>query len=338
MRGPVFVAPVSQACVTVQAFANNKGWGMTMSAWTRAGVSLTAVAVVVGVAGCQGGDGEKKAAETPRKTETQSRAAVTQVLTAAYKKTSAAKSAKVRMTMTMPAAMDGGGTMEMSGVMGWDPTLMDMTMKGSMFKADPDAPDQIRMVWLNNAMYMDMGAKAAKDMDGKRWMKLDLGAAAEASGDKALQKQMTGSLESMNQDPAQQLAMLLESPNLKHIGAEKIDGVEAQHYKGTLTLDEMVASNKSLKALSEKERKDLLANMKKSGIKGYDTEVWVNQDNYPVKMDIGMDSPEGKVKIVASYSDYGTKATVQAPPAGDTFDLMERLKKAGEGMESAGQS
>ncbi|MGW3624300.1 hypothetical protein [Streptomyces sp. NPDC000880] len=307
---------------------------MTMSAWTRAGVSVTAVAVI---AGCQGGTAEKKAAGTARETGTQSRAAVTQVLTAAYKKTSAAKSAKVRMTMAMPAAMDGG-TMEMSGVMGWDPTVMDMTMKGSMFKADPDAPEQIRMVWLNNAMYMDMGAKAAENMDGKRWMKLDLGAAAEASGDKALQKQMTGSLESMNQDPAQQLALLLESPNLKHIGAEKIDGVEAQHYKGTLTLDEMVASNKSLKTLSEKERGGLLANMKKSGIKGYDTEVWVNQDNYPVKMDIGMDSPEGKVKIVANYSDYGAKATVQAPPAGDTFDLMEMMMKLGEGMESAGQS
>ncbi|MFF4231511.1 hypothetical protein [Streptomyces sp. NPDC001820] len=314
---------------------------MSMSAWMRAGVSLTAVAVVVGVAGCQGGDGEKKAAGTPGKTEAESRAAVTQVLTAAYKKTSAAKSAKVSMTMTMPATVDGGGTMEMSGVMGWDPTVMDMTMKGSMFKADPDAPEQIRMVWLNNAMYMDMGAKASiasKAMDGKRWMKFDLGAAAEASGDKALRKQMTGSLENMNQDPAQQLALLLESPNLKHVGAEKIDGVQAQHYKGTLTLDEMVASNKSLKTLSEKERKDLLATMKKSGIKGYDTEVWVNGDNYPVKMDIGIDSPQGMTKIVANYSDYGAKATVQAPPAGDTFDLMEMLKKVGKGMESAGAS
>ncbi|MFI1398783.1 hypothetical protein [Streptomyces sp. NPDC020681] len=308
---------------------------MTMSAWRRVGVSLTAVAVIAAVAGCQGGNGEKKAADAPQKAETQSRDAVTQVLTAAFKKTSAAKSAKVRMTMSMPATMDGGGTMEMSGVMGWDPTVMDMTMKGSMFKADPDAPEQIRMVWLNDVMFMDMGPKMAKNMDGKRWMKLDLGAAAEASGNKAMQKQMTGSLESMNQDPAKQLAMLLDSPNLKHLGSEKIDGVEAQHYKGTLTLDEMVASNESLKALTAQERKDLLANMKKSGIKGYDTEVWVNEDDYPVKMDVGMDSPEGKVKIVANYSDYGAKAAVKAPPAADTFDLMEMLKELSEGLKDA---
>jgi hypothetical protein len=58
---------------------------------------------------------------------------------------------------------------------------------------------------------------------------------------------MAGGLESTNQDPAQQLALLLESPSLKHVGAEKIGGVEAQHYKGTLTIDEMVASNKRLR-------------------------------------------------------------------------------------------
>ncbi|MCX4818702.1 hypothetical protein OG883_02060 [Streptomyces sp. NBC_01142] len=311
---------------------------MTMSAWRRVGVSLTAVAVVAGIAGCQGGNGEKKAAAAPEKPRTQSRDAVTQVLTAAYKKTEAAKSAKVRMTMKMPATMQGGGDMEMSGVMGWDPTMMDMTMKGSAFETGPGAPEQIRMVWLNDVMYMDMGAKMSKEMDGKRWMKLDLGAAAEMSGDKALQKQMTGGLESMNQDPAQQLALLLESPNLKHVGAEKIDGAEAQHYSGTLTLEEMVAANKSFKTLGEKQRKDLIANMKKSGIKGYDTEVWVNEDNYPVKMDVAFDSPEGKVEMTANYSDYGAKASVKTPPAGETFDMMEMLKELSKGLETAGKA
>lgn len=323
---------------------------MNMSRWRRAGVSLTAVAVVAGIAGCQGGSGEQKAAEAPKKPETQSRAAVTQVLTAAYEKTSAAKSAKVRMTMTMPATMEGGGDMEMSGVVGWDPTVADMTVKGSMLKASPDAPDQMRMVWLDDVMYMDMGAMglgadAPKELDGKRWMKLDLGAAAEASGDKDLQKQVPGGLGSMNQDPAEQLAMLLDSPNVKHIGAAKVDGVEAQHYKGTLTLDEMMASNESLDVLSEKERADLLANMKKSGIEGYDTEVWVNQDNFPVKMDIAVDGPEGRLKIVIHYSAYGAKATVKAPPVGETVDVMEMMKGLDEGMEgldegtdSAGQA
>ncbi|MEU2259453.1 hypothetical protein ABZ557_04075 [Streptomyces sp. NPDC019645] len=305
-----------------------------MSAWKRAGVSLTAVAVVAGVAGCQDGDGggKKKAADSPQ-SAVQSQGEITKVIQAAYKKTSDAKSAKVRMTMTMPAGLEGGGTMEMSGVQGWDPGLLDVTMKGSMLTAgDPDAPSQVRMVMVDDAMYMEMGAKQAAEMDGKRWMKLDLKAAAEATGDKALQKQMTGSLENMNQDPAQQLGLLLGSPNIKHIGAEKVDGVEAQHYKGTLTLQEMIEANKSFDVLSADERKKLVANVKKAGITGYDTEVWVNEDDYPVKMVVGMKMPQGTMNMTATYSDYGATATVEAPPAKETFDLFKMLKE----LEGAG--
>jgi hypothetical protein len=186
------------------------------------------------------------------------------------------------------------------------------------------------MIWQDDVMYMDMGAEAAKDMDGKRWMKLDLGAAAEASGDEELTKQMTSGLQDMNQNPAEQLAMLLESPNLKHVGSEKIDGVETEHYKGTLTVKEMMASNKSLEVLEPKEREQLFENIEKSGIKGYDTEVWVNEDDMPVRMDVVMESPEGDVDMSMKLSDYGAKAEVELPPAGETFDLMEMLMELGE--------
>ncbi|MFC5073771.1 hypothetical protein ACFPN0_19825 [Kitasatospora cinereorecta] len=304
---------------------------MRMSAWRRAGVSLTVAAVIAGVAGCQGAE-QKPAAGAP-KAESRSGAAVTQMLTAAYKKTAAAKSAKVRLTIEMPAATEGG-TMEMSGTMGWGPTVMDMTMKGEAFQVSPDAPEQIRMVMVDDVMYMDMGAEASAEMDGKRWMKMDFAAIAEASGDAGVQKQMTRGMEDMNQDPAQQLALLLESPNLKHVGAEKVGGVETQHYKGSLSVDEMLTANESLDVLTDKERESLLASVKKSGIKGYDTEVWVNEDGYPMRMNVGMDSPQGEITMVADYSDYGTDIAVTAPPANATFDLMEMLEGIGQGADS----
>ncbi|MFC8421722.1 hypothetical protein ACFUN7_12690 [Streptomyces sp. NPDC057236] len=303
---------------------------MSMAAWKRVGVCLTAAAVVAGVAGCQDGDGggTKKKATDSTESEVQTQNEMTKVLQAAFKNTSEAKSSKVRMTMTMPAGVDGGGTVELSGVQGWDPAVMDVTMKGSALAAgDPDAPERIRMIMLDNAMYMDMGAKQAAEMDGKRWMKMDFAAIAEASGDAEIQKQMTSGLENMNQDPAQQLALLLESPNLKHVGPEKVDGVQTQHYKGTLSFDEMIDGNESFDLLSEEEREELTANVEKAGLKGYDTEVWVNEDNYPVKMVVGMKMPQGTMNMTANYSDYGAKAEVEAPPAAETFDLMEMLKE-----------
>lgn len=304
---------------------------MGMAAWKRAGVSLTAVAVVVGVAGCQDGDGGgKKAAGA---TESQTQNEMTKVLQAAFKKTSEAKSSKVRMTMSMPAGAGGGGTMELSGVQGWDPAVMDVTMTGSaLAEGGPDAPDEVRMIMLDNVMYMDMGEKQAAEMDGKRWMKMDFAAIAEASGDAEVQQQMTSGLENMNQDPSKQLAMLLESPNLKHVGPEKVDGVQAQHYKGTLSFEEMVDANKSFDMLSAEQREDLIANVEKTGLKGYDTQVWVNEDNYPVKMVVGMKMAQGTMNMTAHYSDYGAEAEVQAPPAKDTFDLMEMMQEL-EGLE-----
>ncbi|MFJ6571500.1 hypothetical protein ACIQNU_29230 [Streptomyces sp. NPDC091292] len=294
------------------------------------GAVLATALLCTGAVACSsetsGGGSKAVKADKP-----QSKAVTTKAITAAYKKTAAAKSAHVEMVMKMPAGVDGGGDMKMSGLMGWDPTVMDMTASGSAFAAG-EGPDKVRMVWQDNVMYMDMGAAAAKDMDGKRWMKMDLNAIADEAGDEAMAKQLTGSLDSANQDPAQQLAMLLDSPNLKHIGSEKIDGQQTQHYKGKLTVAEMMESNDSLDVLSKSERDELLKNVEKAGIKGYDTEVWVNEDDYPARMDIAMDSAEGTVDISMTYSDYGTAVKVSPPAAKDTFDLMEMMK----GLEEMG--
>ncbi|MGW0909944.1 hypothetical protein [Streptomyces sp. NPDC002853] len=310
-----------------------------MTVKRMAGAVLATTLLCTGAVACGGSDKDGKANGTGSG-ETQSRSQVTEVITAAYEKTSKAKSAKVEMTMSAPKSMAGAsGNMKMSGVMGWDPTVMDMTMSGSaLTEGDPEAPKEIRMRWLDNVMYMDMGTAAAKDMDGKRWMKMDLNTIAEQAGDEKLAKQMTGGLDSMNQDPAQQLAMLLDSPNLKHAGPAKVDGVSTQRYKGRLSVKEMMESNKGLSdVLSKSERDELFKSIEKSGIKGYDTEVWVNEDDYPVRMDIDIKSPEGTMKTSQKFSDYGATAKVSAPPAGETFDLMEmfkELEKSGMDMGS----
>ncbi|MFE5794706.1 hypothetical protein ACFQ8C_19295 [Streptomyces sp. NPDC056503] len=297
---------------------------MNKSTWKRAGVALSAAALVAGLAGCNDGDAKAGGKAGSGLGDP------LQVLTAAFEKTSAAKTAKVEMTMSMEGVGAESGTMEITGTMGWSPSVADFTMKGSMLSAgNPEAPEQMRMLMLDNVMYMDMGEKQAAQMDGKRWMKLDLKAAAEASGDKALQKQMTGGLDNMNQDPAQQLALLLDSPDLKHVGAEKVNGMETQHYKGTLTFEQMLKANESAKLLSKEEHDKLIENVRKTGLKGYDTEVWVNEDGYPARMDIGMEMAEGTVQIRADYSDYGTKAAVEAPPASETVDLFKMLQEAG---------
>ncbi|WP_432248286.1 hypothetical protein ACRAR1_11545 [Streptomyces sanyensis] len=298
----------------------------------RAGAAAVALAAVVGIAGCTGGD--DKAAEAPAKAKLQSREAATEALTAAFSKTSEAKSAKVYMTMTLPGPA-AAGSMEMEGVLGWNPGAMDMTVKGESFQQNPSAPGEMRMIMQDGVMYLDMGADAAADMDGKRWMKLDTAALAEQSGDKELQKQLTGGLDNMNQDPAAQLAILLDSPNLKHVGSEKIGGVDTEHYKGSLTVAEMLEANSSLDILTPEEREELLGNVEQAGVESYDIEVWVDGDGYPARMNVGMDTPEGVIALTAEYSDYGAGIAVETPPADQTVDLAEMLSELGAAAEES---
>ncbi|MFB7466548.1 hypothetical protein ACFCZ1_24165 [Streptomyces sp. NPDC056224] len=300
------------------------------------GAALAAVLLVGGATACENGkkdDSGKAAPGAPAKPSTPvAGGSATEALTAAYKKTSAAKSAKVRMTMSMPESLGGSGsTVEMTGVQGWDPQVMDITVKGALTPGS--GAESMRMIMSNDVMFMEMPADSpmSAGLDGKRWMKLDIKAAAEASGDAEALKKLggVGGMD-QSQDPAKQLALLLSSPNVKHIGAEKADGTDTEHYKGTLTLAEMLAANESAKALPEADRAKLVEAMKKSGIVDYDMDVWVDKDGYPVHMKVGVRMPQGTMNMDAHYSDYGSAATVQAPPENETLDLFAMLKQLGD--------
>ncbi|MFB6615960.1 hypothetical protein ACFCV9_17390 [Streptomyces sp. NPDC056367] len=302
------------------------------------GAALAAVLLVGGATACENGkkdDAGKRAVPSAQPSSPAAGGNATEALAAAYKKTSAAKSAKVRMTMSMPTSLGGGGTVELTGVQGWDPNVMDITMKGAL--APGKGPDTMRMIMSNNVMFMEIPADSPSSavMEGKRWMKLDMNAAGTASGDAAALKKL-GGLGSMDQsqDPAKQLALLLASPNVKSVGAEKVEGVDTTHYKGTLTFEEMLAANQNSKELSEADRARLTEAMKTAGIKGYDMDVWVDKDGYPAQMKVGIGTPQGTMTVDAHYSDYGSAATVQAPPENETLDLVAMLQglgKAGAG-------
>ncbi|MFI1885438.1 hypothetical protein [Streptomyces jumonjinensis] len=272
----------------------------------RFGVPLTAAVAIAALAGCSADSGDQERS-------------VAQVLTAAYEKTSAASAAKAELTVSMPESMMGGaGELELSGVMGWNPSVVDMSMSYP-------SGEKVRTRWVGDISYVDAGAAAAKEMDGKRWMKVDYAALAEKQADERLLSQMTGGMEAVDQDPAKQLAVLLDSPDVQHIGEEKIDGVPAQRYRGAVTLQQMIDSGESAKVLGGKKHDALVSAMKEAGIKGYETEIWLDENDLPVKMDLTMRTADGEVGLVGVFTEYGIDAEVKAPPADETYDLMELL-------------
>ncbi|QLE72619.1 hypothetical protein FGW37_14315 [Streptomyces rectiverticillatus] len=304
---------------------------MHESTWKRLGLSVTAVALLAGVTACGGGEKDDKGASgASTKAEKPAAAGVAaEAVNAAFRKTQSVKSAKFKMTMKVPGLGDQPVTLESSGVMGWDPAVVDQRVAGLPGK--DGAAAESRVITIGSVTYTDVGPEAAAKNDGKRWLKMDVAEMAKESGgdSKALQQLMGGG-QGQSQDPAKQMALLKESPNVKLVGEETVEGKQARHYKGTLTADEAVKSNKSLEGLDEKDRQQLLDSIKQAGITQYDMDVWVNSDDLPVKLVMNMDTVKGRMEITQNLSDFGAKADVQAPPAEQTVDLLEKIKKMKE--------
>ncbi|MCF3961929.1 hypothetical protein [Streptomyces fuscigenes] len=320
---------------------------MKASVGRRGAFAVTAaLAAVVTVAGCQGDDGGSKAAGSAKPKAAQGTVnSPAEAVTAAYEKLSDYKSAKFTMEMGMPATAGTAGTtgpttMKASGTLGWSPAVMDMTMDTSALGAG--APGRMRELMVGTTMYMDFSSEIKSEpqlgeaLGGKRWLKMDLAAMAkQAPGGGQATSDLVNSSFQNQQNPAQQLASLLQAPQISRVGAETVDGVKTQHYKGHLTIDEALKSSSAVKGLSAADRKQLGDSMKQAGVTAENLDVWVGGDSFPVRMDIAMDTSAGRITIREHLSDFSAKAaSVPTPPAGQTFTLEEMMKQIQGGATS----
>ncbi|MFG2295194.1 hypothetical protein [Streptomyces sp. NPDC048603] len=297
---------------------------MNEASRVRSGVRAAAMAAVVALTAtaCQGGEGGGAAGDTAVRAsasasgDTAPSGAAAQALQAAWQKTGKAYSAKVRMTITL-GGDSGGGTVEMAGVQGWgDVPAMDVTMRftGAMKPKSTSVriPESQRMILLGTKRYADVGPELAERTGGKRWMRMHAPASAAPGPD--------GTPTGMSNDPAEQLGVLLHSPNLKHLGTEQVDGTATEHYKGLVTLEEMAAVSPRAAAMPAEQRQRVIAASRAVGITGYDMDVWLGGHGYPVRMKVIMDSPAGTFTIDGHYSDFGAPLTISEPDAEDVFD------------------
>ncbi|MFI6344649.1 hypothetical protein [Streptomyces sp. NPDC050560] len=295
-----------------------------------AGAAIAAVLLCAGASACSGGgdDAKDHASDGSSQKSAAPGGSAVQALSAAYEKTSGAKSAKVDMEVSGAGVSErGSGNVTMKGVMAWDPMEMDYTIHSDA-KGASGEPQQTRMIWVDNVIYMDMGADAPQQMDGKRWMKMDIKAMAKENGtDKDILDQFTKMTEGADQDPSQQIAMLTKSPDLKMVGTEQMDGVDTRHYKGSVSVESMLKSQRGVDGLDDDYWNKLTEGIKKSGVSAYDMDLWVNDENYPIRVDSDADTKEGPVKSSTHYSDYGVESGVEAPPAKDSVDLMKMLEE-----------
>ncbi|WP_431036027.1 hypothetical protein ACQYWQ_18770 [Streptomyces sp. P6-2-1] len=323
---------------------------MSRTAWGRGRTgrvvgAAIAVALLGGAAtACNSDDSGDKKSDAKPAAEKSSAAPAEDVdpqeaLKAASEKAASFKSASVEMTTKTPEGLtETAAPSHMKGKLGWDPVAMDMAVRTE--DAQPGMPAEMAMKWTGSVMYMDVGEEGAAELDGKRWMKIDLAAAAKAGGAESQEamKQFDQLMGSFGQGPATQIDMLSTADDVKYVGAEKTGGSETKHFRGTVSADSLLNTADALKSLDAKTRKQVQDNFKKTGVTSQRIDLWIGPDDLLVRADSVANSKKGKVTTTATYSDFSGPLKVTAPPAGQTMDLMKMLQSIGDLTKDGGPS
>ncbi|MFE7624343.1 hypothetical protein [Streptomyces sp. NPDC057509] len=299
----------------------------------RVGLSVAVAAALTSVAACGGSDDGGKAKGTSGSgAGSVAKANPIAALIAVQKKTGSAHSAKVEGTTSLGTAM----SMKQSGVMDWSDGItgsMQITYTGG------DMADSMKQLGSNGTMEAryfkdgyaaDMGDAMAQQTGGKRWISYsydDLAQIGGASG-AALKDQM------QNTTPDQGVKSLLASGDVKKVGQEDVRGVTTTHYSGTVDVADLTAKNSNLDA-------DELAALKKqladAGISTETVDIWVDGDDLLVKKTERGQMKTGELNSTVFYSDYGTKVSVERPPADQTIEFTELMKQQ-QGASTAAAS
>ncbi|MEU8698792.1 hypothetical protein AB0C61_14155 [Streptomyces sp. NPDC048680] len=289
---------------------------MSTSTVRRVGLSVAVAVALTSVAACGGSDSENEGGAAV------TRAEPIAALLAVQKKTGGANSAKVEGTTTMGTTM----AMKQTGAIDWSDgisgaleiTSTGGTMADILKQAGGDGTMQAR--YFKDGYAANMGDVFAKQAGGKHWITYsyeDLAELSGASGD-VMKDQM------QNTTPGQGVKALLASGDVKKVGQEDVRGVAATHYSGTVDVAELTAKNSELDAAQLAAFKKQLSD---AGISTEKVDIWVDKNDLLVKKTERGQMKTGELNSTMFYSDYGTKVSVERPPASDSVDFAEVMKK-----------
>ncbi|WP_393059907.1 hypothetical protein [Streptomyces sp. LN549] len=297
---------------------------MRTSTVRRVGMAVAVAAALTSVAACGGSDdgGSAKAKGKEASSGGVVKVDAIAALLDVQKKTGAANSAKVEGTTVMGSAM----SMKQSGALDWSDGVtgtMEITYTGgamadTMKKAGGTGTMQAR--YFKDGYAADMGAALAQQTGGKRWISYSYDDLAELGGASgaAMKDQM------QNTTPDQGVKSLLASGDVKEVGKEQVRGVATTHYSGTVDVAELTAKTSKL---DPAQLTALKKQLNDAGITTEKVDIWVDENDLLVKKTERGQMKTGELNSTVFYSDYGTKVSVEQPPAGETIGFKELLQQ-----------
>ncbi|MFC8140351.1 hypothetical protein ACFUKV_01070 [Streptomyces paradoxus] len=273
----------------------------------RVGLVLAVATALTGVAACTSQD----SSDGPGRDDRAARGRSLAALRSAERATEHAESARVESTTTMGSLM----SMTADGTLGWSDgitgtltiTYTGGTMADTMRRLGTTS---MEARYLPDAYYARMGAKFAEQTGGKHWIRYayqDLGALTGGSGSH-LGDQMRSTT------PNQSVKLLLSSGDVRKVGEETVRGKTATHWSGTVAAAD-VADAGLRKQLTE------------AGVTTETVDIWIDKRNLLVKKVEKARMTTGLMTQTAHYADYGVQVRAERPPASDTGDFEDLMRK-----------
>lgn len=240
------------------------------------------------------------------------------VVSAAQSATKDAGSAKVSISYTLPG---NERPVQATGRMSWrGGTTAEFTLGDNPRDENPG------VLITKSAIYVHLDALAkalgetpsqtqdpAEQASGPLWIKQSLDQLASQG---ALGRALSDQIRFNN--PVRSFALLLQSKDLQEVGRETKNGVATTHYGGQVDVTKLVKDQRS--GLTNSDVRDLQQQLSSAGITTQRIDVWLDDRQLPIHIEISMDSVQGPVRVVGDYSEYGVKVAVKPPADSDVFE------------------
>ena len=127
---------------------------------------------------------------------------------------------------------------------------------------------------------------------------------------------------------------------LTRTSREELNGQQTTHYSAR------VDTNKIADSQQDPQLKQLMEMVARSGVNNYPIDIWVNNDNLPVRFTTKVPQPDvsgvtgkqakapkiGPTTVTITYSDWGKPVQIKAPPANQVGELkLPDVSKPGSG-------
>ncbi|MEU5595913.1 hypothetical protein [Streptomyces sp. NPDC020298] len=273
--------------------------------------AVATLVLAAGLAACGSEDGSGKGGDAKTGTSATPK---TEAVQDAYRNTVAEDTAK--MTVSSKAVADGQAvTAHGTGVVDLEKGASRMTLTSQGTEIEQRVVDGV-------VYQKPSGGQRAKIPGGKTWMKIDLARLNRSNA--------TG--QSQASDPAAPFRYLkgVGSEDVTRIGTQTLDGTRTTHYRVAVPVSSLARDN-------ARQAEELKRQLGKSSLP---VDLWlddrgrIRQESvrlalHPLK---GRTPQKQNTQVTSTtvlrFTDFGTKASVAAPPASDTADVTGRLTRS----------